>query len=76
MKSTFLFDRTSYLLLLGSIVLILVGYFFMQGGGSNDPNVYNPEMFNAQRLVLAPALVLAGLGVALVALMRRPAAQN
>jgi hypothetical protein len=33
-------------------------------------------MFNAQRLVAAPGLVLAGLGVALVALLRRPAAQN
>jgi hypothetical protein len=76
MKSTFLFDRTSYLLLVGSVVLILVGYFLMQGGGSDDPNVYNPEMFNAQRLVVAPGLVLAGLGVALVALLRRPAAQN
>jgi hypothetical protein len=58
MKSTFLFDRTSYLLLVGSIVLILVGYFLMQGGGSDDPNVYNPEMFNAQRLVVAPGFRL------------------
>ena len=64
---TFLFDRTSYLILVGSVVLILVGYFLMQGGGSDDPAVYNPEMFNFQRLVVAPGLVLAGLLVALFA---------
>jgi hypothetical protein len=72
---TFLFDRTSYLILVGSVVLILVGYFLMQGGGSDDPAVYNPEMFNFQRLVVAPGLVLAGLLVALYALMRKPQAQ-
>ena len=72
---TFLFDRTSYLILVGSVVLILVGYFLMQGGGSDDPAVYNPEMFNFQRLVVAPGLVLLGLLVALFALMRKPKAQ-
>lgn len=76
MKTTFLFDRTSYLILAGSVLLILAGYFLMQGGGSEDPNVYNPEMFNAQRLIVAPGLVLAGLIVALVALLRKPAAQK
>jgi hypothetical protein len=72
---TFLFDRTSYLILAGSVVLILVGYFLMQGGGSDDPAVYNPEMFNFQRLVVAPGLVLVGLLVALFALLRKPKAQ-
>ena len=72
---TFLFDRTSYLMLAGSVAIILVGYFLMQGGGSDDPNVYNPEMFNFQRLVVAPGLVLVGLLVALFALLRKPKAQ-
>jgi hypothetical protein len=72
---TFLFDRTSYLMLAGSVAIILVGYFLMQGGGSDDPNVYNPEMFNFQRLVVAPGLVLVGLVVALFALLRKPKAQ-
>jgi hypothetical protein len=72
---TFLFDRTSYLMLAGSVAIILVGYFLMQGGGSDDPNVYNPEMFNFQRLVVAPGLVLVGLVLALFALLRKPKAQ-
>jgi hypothetical protein len=72
---TFLFDRTSYLMLAGSVAIILVGYFLMQGGGSDDPKVYNPEMFNFQRLVVAPGLVLVGLVVALFALLRKPKAQ-
>jgi hypothetical protein len=72
---TFLFDRTSYLMLAGSVAIILMGYFLMQGGGSDDPNVYNPEMFNFQRLVVAPGLVLVGLVVALFALLRKPKAQ-
>lgn len=72
---TFLFDRMSYLMLAASVAIILVGYFLMQGGGSDDPAVYNPEMFNFQRLVVAPGLVLVGLLVALFALLRKPKAQ-
>jgi hypothetical protein len=62
-------------MLAGSVAIILVGYFLMQGGGSDDPKVYNPEMFNFQRLVVAPGLVLVGLMVALFALLRKPKAQ-
>ena len=36
----------------------------MSGGGSEDPSVFNPEIFNFQRIRLAPTLVLVGFGVA------------
>ena len=32
----------------------------MSGGGSEDPNVFNPEVFSARRITVAPTVVLIG----------------
>lgn len=53
------------------LVLIAIGYVLMAGGGSDDPNVFNDAIFNTQRLVFAPILVLAGFGVELYAIMTK-----
>ena len=42
----------------------------MVGGGSDDPNVFNPEIFNFRRIRLAPALVLIGFGIEIAAILR------
>lgn len=66
---TFTFERTNYILLAVGIVLLLLGYILLSGGGSDDPNVFNPAMFNSRRLVVAPLLIVAGLIVEIVAIM-------
>ena len=56
----FLFYSKNYKLLLISILILLVGFFLMSGGGSNDPSVFNPEIYNFRRIRLAPSLVIIG----------------
>ncbi len=56
------------LLLLGLIVMIS-GYILMIGGGSDDPQVFNYEMFNFQRLVAAPVVIVMGIIIEVVAIM-------
>jgi hypothetical protein len=41
----------------------------MSGGGSNDPNVFNPAIFSPIRIRVAPTLVLAGFAVLVVAIL-------
>jgi len=50
------------LMLLG-LLLMLLGYVLMAGGGMQDPQVFNYDMFDWRRLVLAPLTILAGIGV-------------
>jgi hypothetical protein len=40
---------------------MVLGYVLMAGGGSDDPNVFNMEMFSFRRTVLAPIVILAGM---------------
>jgi hypothetical protein len=44
----------------------------MIGGGSKDPNVFNPAIFDFQRLTLAPLLIIAGYVIEIVAIMKKP----
>ena len=36
----FPFSKTNYLIVLGGLILLVVGYLLMSGGGSDDPNTF------------------------------------
>lgn len=57
------------LLLIGLIVMV-AGYLLMMGGSSEDPNVFNYDMFNFQRMVAAPIVIICGIVVEIVAIMK------
>ena len=50
--------------------VIVLGFILMIGGGSKDPDVFNPDIFNFRRIRLAPALVLIGFGIEISAILR------
>ena len=57
------------LLLIGLIVMVF-GYLLMVGGGSDNPQVFNYDMFDFRRLVAAPAVIILGIVIEVVAIMR------
>lgn len=68
----FPFDRINYILLIAGVVIIMLGFILMIGGGSDDPNVFNEAMFDFRRITLAPILILLGFGVELAAILKKP----
>ena len=42
----------------------------MSGGGSEDPNFFNTEIFNFRRIRIAPSLVLIGFGIAIYSILK------
>lgn len=70
----FLFDKTNYVLFGIGLAFIALGFVLMAGGGSEDPNVYNEDLFSAQRIVVAPILIVIGFVVEVFGIMRRPKA--
>lgn len=54
------------------VAVILIGFVLMMGGGSDDPNVFNEEMYNFRRIRLAPTVVLIGLAIEVYAIMANP----
>lgn len=54
------------------IAFITLGFILMTGGGSDDPNFFNPDIYNFRRIRLAPTLVLVGLGIEIYAILLNP----
>ncbi|MFV5700431.1 DUF3098 domain-containing protein [Flavobacterium sp. XS2P12] len=71
-KHEFLFDKINYKILLIGIGVIGLGFILMSGGGSNDPNVFNEDIFNFRRIRLAPTTVLIGFGITVYAILKNP----
>lgn len=68
----FAFGRKNYILMIAGIVVLGIGYLLMTGGGSDNPEVFNYNLFNTRRLVIAPLVILAGIILEIVAIMKKP----
>ena len=68
-EKEFLFGKRAYRIMGIGIALIVLGFVLMTGGGSDDPNVFNPEMYSPLRIRVAPTLVLAGFAALVVAIL-------
>ena len=75
-NQTFIFDKRNYILMIIGLLIILLGFTLMIGGGSDDPNVFNPAIFDFQRITLAPILVVSGFVVEVFAIMLKPSEKN
>ena len=65
----FVFKKKNYMILIAGLVSILLGITLMIGGGSEDPSKFSYEIFNFQRLTLAPILIVSGFVMGVFAIM-------
>lgn len=70
--SEFIFQKRNYMFMFIGLICIALGFILMSGGGSDDPNVFNPDIYNFRRIRLAPTLVLIGLGIEVYAILLNP----
>lgn len=75
-QSAFIFEKKNYQFMLIGAAIIALGFILMAGGGSEDPNVFNPEIYSWRRIRLAPALILIGFGFQVYAILLKPKKQS
>ncbi len=71
-KSGFVLGKINYILIAVGFLVILIGYMLLSGGKSEDPSVFNPEIFNFRRITLAPIVILIGFIIEIVAIIWKP----
>jgi len=71
-NNKFAFTKKNYIILAVGVLFIIIGLFLMQGGVSEDPALYNREMFNFQRITLAPVIILSGFIINIFAILYSP----
>ena len=69
-KRDFAFGKENFLLIAVAVVLIVVGFLLMSGGGSKDGVSFNPEIFSARRIVIAPLVTVLGFVTMIVGILR------
>lgn len=75
-KEEFIFRRKNYKFMFIGLIFIALGFILMAGGGSDDPNVFNPEIYSWRRIRLAPALILIGFAIEVYAILLNPNKKN
>ncbi len=63
------FEKRNYILMIVGVVLIFLGLILLSGGGSKDPHVFNKDIFDTRRMVVAPLVMLAGFMLEIYAIM-------
>lgn len=71
-KAGFPIPVSSYKMILIGLGIVLLGFVLMMGGGSNNPDEFNYDIFSFRRITLAPIVVLGGFGFIFWAIMRKP----
>lgn len=74
-KKIFAFDRTNFVLLAIGVVAVILGMVLMSGS-SSDTGHFNPEIFSAMRIKVAPLVCLAGYVFMIYAIIRKPKDDN
>lgn len=74
-KKNFAFDKMNFILLAVGMAIIVVGFILMSGPGSTE-EAFNPEIFSARRIKLAPAVCFFGFMFITYGIMHKPADKN
>jgi hypothetical protein len=70
-KNNFAFDRINFILLAIGMAAVVLGFILMSGSGSTETE-FNPDIFSAMRIKVAPAVCFAGFAFMVYGIMHRP----
>lgn len=70
-KKHFAFDKVNYLLLAVGMIVVIIGFVLMSGGGSTE-QAYDPSIFSPMRIKVAPVVCLVGFLSMVYAIIRKP----
>ena len=71
MKKKFAFDKVNYILLAVGMLIVIIGFLWMTGP-STTPDHFEPDIFSARRIKVAPVVCLIGFVSIIYAVMRKP----
>ena len=70
-KRDFAFDKMNYLLLAAGMIIVVIGFLLMTGPASTE-TAFEPEIFSARRVKVAPVVCLFGFVSMIYAVVRKP----
>ena len=63
--------KKNYLYMLVGVLIIVLGFMLMSGGGEHTATEFDESIFSFRRITLAPIVVIAGFAFEVFAIMKR-----
>lgn len=63
--------KKNYLYMLVGVLIIVLGFVLMSGGGEHTVTEFDESIFSFRRITLAPIVVIAGFAFEIFAIMKR-----
>ena len=70
-KKKFAFDKTNFIFLGVGMAIIIIGFLLMTGPGSTE-GYFEPDIFSARRIKVAPVISLFGFIFMIYGIVRKP----
>jgi len=70
-KTKFAFDKVNFMLLAAGMVVVILGFILMSGPASTE-TMFEPDIFSARRIKVAPAVCFLGFISMIYAVLRKP----
>jgi uncharacterized membrane protein len=71
-KKKFVFGKENFIILAISIVLVIVGFWLMSGAKTTEETGFDPAIFSARRIIIAPIVTMAGFILVVWAILKKP----
>lgn len=74
-KKNLAFGKTNFIMLAIGMVIVVLGFILMSGGAS-DENTFNPEVYSAMHIKVAPVVTFIGFVSIIGAIIYKPKDEN
>ena len=71
-KKNFVFGKENFIILAISIAIIIIGFWMMSGGKSTEETGFDPSIFSARRINIAPIVTMIGFALVVFAILKKP----
>jgi uncharacterized membrane protein len=71
-KRNFVFGKENFIILAVSVLLVIIGFWLMSGAKTTEETGFDPAIFNARRIVIAPIVTMAGFILVVWAILKKP----
>ena len=66
-QEPFVFQKSNYMLLILSIVIVVLGFIIMAG---------DTDIYSSSKIIIAPIIVLIGFAIGFIAILKKPTNNN
>lgn len=68
----FAIPKKNIVLIIVGLAVILLGYILIMGGGAENPETFNEDLFSVRRMYVAPVVIILGFAIEVYAILKKP----